>query len=161
MRDDTFDPTKAPDAPENRDEPDTESKGNEEAPGIGGVEVTPISVTEPTPLWVVDNLNEASRLSAAYTFLRGAGYTPACVVLLADDRIAWTDQLLFTCAIRVGVIGGMGPEDGWCYRSEVAAMAALLAWNEAESEEPAGWHRHPGTGRRRADGDPSREHVNL
>jgi len=41
----------------------------------------------------------------------------------------------------------MGYEDRWCYHTKEAATAAFEAWNG--EGEPDGWHRHPGTGRRR------------
>jgi hypothetical protein len=34
----------------------------------------------------------------------------------------------------------------WCYHDEQSALEALEAWDG--TNEPAGWHRHPATGRR-------------
>lgn len=50
-------------------------------------------------------------------------------------------------------------DDGWCYDSVEAAIAAAEAWDG--EGEPAGWFRHPFSGRRRVDGDgdPARETV--
>src|SRR5213594_3620298 len=47
--------------------------------------------------------------------------------------------------------------DGWIYPSLEAALAAAKAWDG--QDEPAGWHRHPTSGRRRPGGDPEREYV--
>lgn len=52
-----------------------------------------------------------------------------------------------------------GHENLWCYESLPEAIAAMNTWNPEEAEEPAGWFRHPLTGRRRPDGDPLKEFV--
>lgn len=72
----------------------------------------------------------------------------------------WTAiwQLMFTHAIIVGQIGCyMGYDDRWCYDSFEQAKVAFDAWDG--SGEPAGWHRHPTSGRRRKDGEPTTEYV--
>ena len=52
---------------------------------------------------------------------------------------------------------------GWCYagRDKTPAVLAALAWDPDTEEEPMGWIKQaaPPTGRRRPDGDPSREYV--
>lgn len=48
-------------------------------------------------------------------------------------------------------------KDRWCYCTYAKAKLALDAWDG--TGEPTGWHRHPTTGRRRENGDPSKEHV--
>ena len=56
----------------------------------------------------------------------------------------------FTTAILLGQIGDhTGINDRWCYHSAAAAYRALAEWDG--TGEPAGWHRHPGTGRRLAE----------
>lgn len=46
----------------------------------------------------------------------------------------------------------------WCYTDDFAAVKkAFDAWDG--TGEPEGWHRHPGTGRRRTDGDPEQEYL--
>lgn len=89
-----------------------------------------------------------------------------------EERLVWTVKetdrfyvevmpLLFTAAIIL--TDKMHPEgytDRWCYTSPQAAWAAALAWDPDMAMEPAGWHRHPTTGRRRPDGDPTQEYVN-
>lgn len=54
--------------------------------------------------------------------------------------------LLFTVAIVAGIYP-YGYEDRWCYKNTPDALAALNAWDG--TGEPTGWHRHPGSGRRR------------
>ena len=55
--------------------------------------------------------------------------------------------LAFTAAIITGRIGDMcGLDDRWCYHDYRSARAALEAWDG--EGEPAGWHRHPASGRR-------------
>lgn len=36
----------------------------------------------------------------------------------------------------------------------------MLSWEPKAGTEPSGWFRHPPTGRRRPDGDPSKEYIN-
>src|SRR6266567_5573345 len=43
--------------------------------------------------------------------------------------------------------------DTWDFPDEESALKALSTWNPEETSEPQGWHRHPGTGRYRIDGD--------
>ena len=50
-------------------------------------------------------------------------------------------------------------DDGWCYDNKEGAMQAMAEWDPFIDPEPAGWMRHPATGRRRPDGDPKREFV--
>ena len=40
---------------------------------------------------------------------------------------------------------------------EARKVAQILASDD--ESEPSGWHRHPATGRRRPDGDPTKEYV--
>lgn len=47
--------------------------------------------------------------------------------------------------------------DGWCYETLLGAVIALAAWDG--EGEPAGWMRHPMSGRRRPGGDPAQEYV--
>ena len=68
--------------------------------------------------------------------------------------------LMFTAAIVITPLGGTtGYDDRWCYRSLPEAFAAAEAWDVDVDEEPAGWFRHPMTGRRRENGDPASEVV--
>ena len=78
---------------------------------------------------------------------------------LDDRRYVAVMPLMFTHAIIWGYIGDtFGYEDRWCYHDKGVAIAAATAWDG--TGEPEGWHRHPATGRRRPDGDPSQEYVN-
>lgn len=56
-----------------------------------------------------------------------------------------------------------GYDRGWCYDGREAgpAILAAMAWNPDTQEEPQGWIKQaaPPTGRRRPDGDASREYV--
>lgn len=62
-------------------------------------------------------------------------------------------DFMFTTAIIVGEMGdSMNVHDRWCYHSRADAQKALDAWDalwEGGTSEPAGWHRHPMSGRRR------------
>jgi hypothetical protein len=56
---------------------------------------------------------------------------------------------------------------GWCYAQRdqpffehlLRVIAAAITWDGAEDTEPEGWIKEVGTGRRRPDGDASREYV--
>jgi len=50
-------------------------------------------------------------------------------------------------------------DDEWDYDTPALAFAAAQGWDPAATPEPAGWMRHPSSGRRRPDGDPTREYV--
>lgn len=77
---------------------------------------------------------------------------------IGNGRYACIWPLMFTHAIVVGKIGDQtSADDRWCYHDYPAAFAALEAWDGLG--EPAGWHRHPATGRRRHDGDPNLEFI--
>jgi hypothetical protein len=67
---------------------------------------------------------------------------------------------MFTAGLIVGRMDNGGNyENRWCYENLEAAYAAFDAWDG--QGEPMGWHRHPMTGRRRIDGDPAREYINI
>jgi hypothetical protein len=94
-------------------------------------------------------------------FVEGNGYRD--LQIMPDGRYACVMPLLFTHAIIIGDIRGVGPDDRWCYSSLEKAQTALLYWKEDFNfeGEPQGWHRHPATGRRRENGDPATETINL
>lgn len=58
-------------------------------------------------------------------------------------------QFMFTWAI-ISDIHEMGYVDRWCYATEEKARKALEEWG-GKGAEPAGWHRHPQSGRRVSD----------
>lgn len=95
-----------------------------------------------------------------YRWSRWPGWSPATLVRrLDDDRFVAVYPLLFTHRVIVGRLDDTwGYTDGWCYVHAADALTAATAWDG--TGEPAGWHRHPDTGRRRPDGDPDREYVN-
>ena len=86
------------------------------------------------------------------------GYT--LPMILADGRYAAVMPLLFTAAIIVGRVGDNGYDNRWCYESQAAAAFALAEWVTNDASEPEGWHRDPVTGRRRPEGDKSKEYIN-
>lgn len=68
--------------------------------------------------------------------------------------------MIFTNRVTIGAVDdAYGYDDGWCYNSHEAALAAAEAWDPRTQKEPEGWHRHPRSGRRRVDGDPATEYV--
>lgn len=92
-------------------------------------------------------------------FLQENGYTN--IKMIDDTRYAGIFKFMYTCAIIVGRVedSKYGYDDRWCYHDHEAAKKALDAWDGID--EPEGWHRHPKSGRRRPDGDKSKEYVNL
>lgn len=85
-------------------------------------------------------------------------YYPVVVVKPCDNVCA-VHRLMYTVAI-LSECCDYGYEDRWCYEDLRAATVALERWSGLPGTEPAGWHRHPATGRRREGGDPSKEYVN-
>lgn len=71
---------------------------------------------------------------------------------------------IFTHAIVIGLSGDYSGyiNNRWCYESFADALKALNEWeSKGFKGEPTGWHRHPGSGRRRPDGNPNKEYVNF
>lgn len=94
-------------------------------------------------------------------YLRANGYWS--IVPIDDQYYACLCDFMYTCAILKGRWGDpYGYEDRWCYDSRESAQGALVNWflNDDRDPEPTGWHRHPSSGRRRPDGDASKEYVN-
>lgn len=109
-------------------------------------------------------MEQTSEVDTELTLLAGIwsgeyGYSDLC--RLPDGRAVCINRLMFTYAILSG-LRDYGYEDRWCFRDYVTAKGALRDWIEAGGVgEPEGWHRHPDTGRRRPDGDASKEYVEL
>lgn len=77
---------------------------------------------------------------------------------LGDGRGVWVMPMLNgNGRLVVGPIEGQWLDEAYCYDSVVLAVAGALAWDGVG--EPEGWKRHIGSGRRRPNGDPSREYV--
>lgn len=75
---------------------------------------------------------------------------------LADGRDIAVVALLHGYAAVMICPRDAGWRDGyWQYQDVGLALAAAERW-EGEGE-PVGWYKHPGSGRRRPDGDPAQE----
>lgn len=85
------------------------------------------------------------------------GFYPV-VQVKADGNVCALAQMAFTWAI-LSECCYAGYADRWCYADPLKAIVAFATWNGEDGTEPEGWHRHPGSGRRRPDGDPEREYV--
>ena len=85
-----------------------------------------------------------------------------CWLVAANDgQGVWVMPLMYTSAIITGPVGAATYDDRWCYDDVRAALDAARAWGGPwNGGEPAGWPRHPATGRRREAGDPATEYVN-
>jgi hypothetical protein len=77
---------------------------------------------------------------------------------LPDGRVIGVMRLLFHWTLHVDV-DWYGYNDRYCYATLEQAMAGFNQWTG--DGEPSGWHRHVKTGRRRPNGDPALEYVNL
>ncbi len=92
------------------------------------------------------------------SFIEANGYLSPR--LLPGRRYVCIYPLAFTQANIIGSIDDrICFDDRWCYHSLEAAKAALDAWDGVG--EPDNWHRHPGSGRRRDNGDPASEYVHF
>ena len=78
---------------------------------------------------------------------------------LGDGRSIWLRQMLFNWLLSIGPTEAQWYETTWEYTDPARAVVAFLSWDPASEPEPAGWYRHPSSGRRRPDGDPAREYV--
>lgn len=78
-----------------------------------------------------------------------------------DGRWIGVRPLIFHWTMHVGRIGDeSGFDRRYCYATLPLALMALGEWKERNFEgEPSGWHRDPFTGRRRPDGDATREYI--
>jgi hypothetical protein len=86
----------------------------------------------------------------------------ATLKILPDGSAAWIQRFLFTIAIVVAHSeSGLayGYDDRYCYHFFSEACQALKEWDG--EGDPEGWHRNPPTGRRRPDGDASKEYVSF
>ena len=84
-----------------------------------------------------------------------------CPVIMPRHQYAAIHRFIFTWGIIVGdLFDDCGYSGRWCFDTFPAAAVALAAWRDSGFiGEPSGWHRHPDTGRRRPEGDASREYV--
>lgn len=76
-----------------------------------------------------------------------------------DGRRIWVVQFAFTAGLLIGPPEAWEYDDRWCYATVLLAALHARAWDAEPGTEPAGWHRHPRTGRRRPGGDPASEYV--
>lgn len=97
----------------------------------------------------------------AIAFLNQCGYLAPR--LIEGRRWAAIRPLMYTFAILVGKTDelAVGYDERWCYERLADALVAFDAWDGKVGTEPVGWIRHPTTGRRRPDGDASREYVDF
>jgi len=80
---------------------------------------------------------------------------------MGNGRYCCIAPFAFTHAIITGRMGdNWGYADRWCFENIGLALTALFDWAGKDFEgEPQGWHRHPDSGRRRPEGDASKEYV--
>lgn len=58
-------------------------------------------------------------------------------------------------------VNSTGYEDCYCFDSLELAEQSMKQYDEDSGVEPQGWKRHPFSGRRRKNGDPSTEYMNM
>lgn len=103
---------------------------------------------------------ELRRAQLMGRFALHAGADHLHVRPLGDGRAVFLrPMLLGNLRLAIGEVGALWYDDGWCYQAAQydEAWRAALGWDG--EGEPEGWYRHPDTGRRRPDGDPSKEVV--
>jgi hypothetical protein len=64
-----------------------------------------------------------------------------------NGEVSALHRLAYHWTVHQG-IGEFGYRDRWCYDDAPAAINAFIEW-DGETGEPAGWKRHPRSGRRR------------
>ena len=83
---------------------------------------------------------------------------------LKDGTYVMAKRLMFHWTVIQGDLDDQfGYFDRWCFADEELAQAAVDNWptNPDAGYDPTGWHRHPNSGRRRLEGDATREYVAL
>jgi hypothetical protein len=83
---------------------------------------------------------------------------------LGDGTWLMVKPLLFHWTMLRGDLSDtVGYFDRWCYADEAKARAAFAAFPDRPDAdyEPAGWHRHPPSARRRPEGDAAREYLDA
>ncbi len=137
--------------------------------GISAVAVPPKSAPATAPVVELDpgipgegTAAQPERASDAefHAWLQSEDAGRCVEVRYFDDglRYAAIKPLLFHWTMIVGIVGDRaGFDDRWCYGDRAAAERGLRDWSG--DGDPAGWNRHPKTGRRRDGGDPAREYV--
>lgn len=85
----------------------------------------------------------------------------ATVVPVGDNKWVGLMPLMFHWTMHSGQIGDQTSYDRrWCYADRAKADAGLAEWASRDFvDSPTGWHREPMSGRRRPDGDASREYI--
>ena len=79
---------------------------------------------------------------------------------LGDGREVCVIPKIYTISLTVGQVGDLsGYTTHYCYKSPIEAVMEAASWDPAIDAEPSGWFRNPQTGRRRPDGDPSKEYI--
>ncbi|NCQ51902.1 hypothetical protein GW796_08415 [archaeon] len=74
-------------------------------------------------------------------------------IILAVGNMAFGNGRLFVD------VNNCGYEDCYCYDSLELAEKSMKEYNQDVDKEPEGWKRHPFSGRRRENGDKSKEYV--
>lgn len=82
--------------------------------------------------------------------------------VLEDGRAIdlWPQLFNWKLTISASLEDG-GWIDAWEYPTLASAVQAYAEWTPLTEPEPSGWYRNPPTGRRRPDGDPAKEYVQL
>lgn len=80
-------------------------------------------------------------------------------VLDSGMRIQVVPMTFGKARLCIGPDQALWYDDGWCYDNPVIAIAQAITWDPEKDKEPDFWMRHIKTGRRRPDGDHSKEYV--
>lgn len=87
-------------------------------------------------------------------------HTTLLARIFDDGTYAAVRRLMFHYTLIYGIVGdNLGYENRWCYQTLARAAQAMVEWDYPKQAEPEGWHRNPRTGRRRPDGDATKEYI--
>lgn len=75
------------------------------------------------------------------------------------DHFTAVAPLLYGAGCIIYATSLEGIDNQWHYETLHGAVFALYIWDVTGTNEPEGWARHPGTGRRRENGDADKETV--
>lgn len=78
---------------------------------------------------------------------------------LPDGRSIWVQERIYNSIVIIGKTAALDYDSHWCFDTLPQALIAAESWNPATQPEPEGWFRHAMSGRRRPNGDPTKEYI--
>lgn len=84
---------------------------------------------------------------------------------IVGDKVIHVIEMTFgKFRVYIGQANSSIYDTGWCYENQEKAVAAAETYDGKSGKwngenEPHGWYRHPESGRRRPNGDPTKEYF--